>query len=141
MFTKFSLEKSQDSAYSKTNLEIFCFIVFMEDKSEKFRTYLLSSVSLKGLEEHVLCLPNISESGANGSMLALDASGYGFESRLSECYGVYDVLVLLSMLVCGTSREGSNPSIPTIIPCQSSNGRVCKTLFHRCKSYRDVQKG
>ena len=129
MFTKFSLEKSQDSAYSKTNLEIFCFIVFMEDKSEKFRTCLLSSVSLKGFEEHVLCLPNISESGANGSMLALDASGYGFESRLSECYGVYDVLVLLSMLVCGTSREGSNPSIPTIIPCQSSYWGSLQSFF------------
>ena len=65
----------------------------MEDKSEKFRTYLLSSVSLKGFEVQVLCLPNLSESGANGSMLALDASGCRFESCLSECYGVYDVLV------------------------------------------------
>ena len=87
------MKESQDSAYSKTNLEIFCFIVFMEDKSEKFRTCLLSSVSLKRFEEHDLCLPNESESGANGSMLALDASGYGFESRLSECDGVYNVLV------------------------------------------------
>ena len=95
----------------------------------------------KGLRSMSSVFREITGSGANGSMLALDASGYGFESRLSECYGVYDVLVLLSMLVCGTSREGSNPSIPTIIPCQSSNGRVCKTLFHRCKSYRDVQKG
>ena len=81
ILTKFSLKKSQDSTYSKAILEIFCFV---EDKSEKFRTYLLSSVSLKGFEVQVLCLPNVSESGANGSMLALDASGYGFKSHLSE---------------------------------------------------------
>lgn len=47
----------------------------------------------------------------------------------------------LSMQVCGTWREGSNPSIPIIIPCQSSNGSVCKTLFHGCKSHRDVHNG
>lgn len=50
----------------------------------------------------------------------------------------YIMYWFLSMQVCGTWREGSNPSIPTIIPCQRSNGSVCKTLFHRCKSYRDV---
>ena len=93
ILTKFSLEKSQDSTYSKTILEIFCFIKDMEDKSEKFRTYLLSSVSLKGFEEHDLCLPNVSESISNGRMLVLDTSGCRFESCLSECYGVYNVLV------------------------------------------------
>ena len=56
----------------------------MEDKSEKFRTYLLSSVSLKRFEVQVLCLPNLSESSSNGRMLALDASGYEFEPHLSE---------------------------------------------------------
>jgi hypothetical protein len=78
ILTKFSLEKSQDSAYSKTILEIFCFV---EDKSEKFRTYLLSRVSLKGFEEHDLCLPNVSESISNGRMLVLDTSGYRFKSN------------------------------------------------------------
>lgn len=56
----------------------------MEDKSEKFRTYLLSSVSLKRFEVQVLCLPNLSESISNGRMLVLDTSGCRFKSCLSE---------------------------------------------------------
>lgn len=110
----------------------------MEDKSEKFRTCLLSNVSLKGLEEHVLCLPRNQGVVQMVAFLLWMQVVAGSNPVSLKYDGVYNVMVLACQFVALKERV-QIPLYPPSSLARAVIGGVCKTLFHGCKSHRDVQ--
>lgn len=79
--------------FTKINILGVFLLKKMEDKSEKFRTCLLSNVSLKGLEEHVLCLPKNQGVVQMVACLLWMQVVMGSSPISLKCDGVYVVMV------------------------------------------------
>ena len=85
--------------FTKINILGVFLLNKMEDKSEKFRTCLLSNVSLKGLEEHVLCLPRNQGVVQMVAYQLWELGVMGSNPISLKCYGVCNVMVLACQCV------------------------------------------